>query len=266
MKTSTLVIIIVIAAIIVAGFLLFSKKQPEPQPQSQQNQQQEATIKLASKEGMGQFMTDKNGMTLYYFPKDNINQSNCTGQCVTAWPMYYTDNVIVSSPLKKEDFGSITREDGAKMTTYKGWPLYYYFQDKVAGDTLGEGVGNVWYIVPEPFYTIMTQNKDAVGGNYLVDPRGMTLYYFTRDTHGTATTTPVSVCTDACLAAWPVFYTDNVIAPSLLKKTDFSTITRADGSKQLVYKGWPLYYYAVDKNPGDTLGENVNGVWFVVKP
>lgn len=223
------------------------------------------TIKVSKSAVLGDYLVDERGMTLYYFPKDTINTSNCFGQCQTAWPLFSTEEVIVKQPLLREDFGSITRGDGSRMTTYKGWPLYYYFKDEKPGDTLGEGVGNVWYVLTQPFYTVMVQNKELLG-NYLVDPNGMTFYYFTRDTQGTATALPKSSCAGQCLESWPLVSINNVIAPSLLKKSDFSAIVRSDGASQLVYKGWPLYYYAQDKDPGDTKGEGVNGVWFAVKP
>ena len=43
--------------------------------------------------------------------------------------------------------GSIVRSDGTKQVTYNGWPLYTYVPDKQPGDTLGEGIGNVWFAV-----------------------------------------------------------------------------------------------------------------------
>jgi alpha-glucoside transport system substrate-binding protein len=33
------------------------------------------------------------------------------------------------------------------QTTYKGWPLYYFVNDQAAGDTLGQGVNNVWFVI-----------------------------------------------------------------------------------------------------------------------
>ncbi|MEW6720073.1 MAG: hypothetical protein AB1346_06465, partial [Thermodesulfobacteriota bacterium] len=63
------------------------------------------------------------------------------------WPIYYADTIRIPDGVKSEDFGVITREDGKKQRTYKGWPLYYFAGDKKAGDMTGEGMGGVWYIV-----------------------------------------------------------------------------------------------------------------------
>jgi predicted lipoprotein with Yx(FWY)xxD motif len=42
-------------------------------------------------------------------------------------------------------------------------------------------------------------------------------------------------------------------------------VTRDDGSKQLAYKGKPLYLYAADQKPGDRTGDNFKDIWHVVK-
>ena len=41
-------------------------------------------------------------------------------------------------------------------------------------------------------------------------------------------------------------------------------ITRADGSKQTTYQGWPLYYYSGDGRAGDLNGEGIGSIWFVL--
>jgi predicted lipoprotein with Yx(FWY)xxD motif len=43
--------------------------------------------------------------------------------------------------------GTITRDDGTTQVTYNGHPLYYYADDVNAGDTLGQGRGDVWYVL-----------------------------------------------------------------------------------------------------------------------
>ena len=48
--------------------------------------------------------------------------------------------------------------------------------------------------------------------------------------------------------------------------TLLGTITRDDGSTQVTYNGWPLYYFQDDAAPGDTNGQGLDGVWFLVSP
>jgi predicted lipoprotein with Yx(FWY)xxD motif len=47
---------------------------------------------------------------------------------------------------------------------------------------------------------------------------------------------------------------------------EVSTVTRSDGSKQLAVGGLPLYLFAADSKPGETKGQAVGGVWWVVGP
>src|SRR3989304_1730320 len=39
------------------------------------------------------------------------------------------------------------RGDGKKQATFRGYPLYYWGGDKAQGDTAGQGVNNVWYVI-----------------------------------------------------------------------------------------------------------------------
>jgi predicted lipoprotein with Yx(FWY)xxD motif len=103
-------------------------------------------IKLAEKDGVGKFLTDAKGMTLYIFRKDSPGKSVCAGPCVVKWPLYFREKVAVPEGVTAGDFGTITREDGKKQTTYKGWPLYYYEGDKAPGDVSGQGLGTVWFV------------------------------------------------------------------------------------------------------------------------
>ncbi len=218
-----------------------------------------STVKTASKPGIGDYLVDANGMTLYYFTKDTIGKSTAAGAVLAAWPAFNAPTISAPSNLNAADFATITRDDGSKQTTYKGWPLYYYAKDKAAGDTLGEAVGGVWFVIKVPFYSVMVATRTDVG-NYLVDARGMALYYFTKDSVGKSTATA------AILQTWPVFNPPNFIVPSAANAADFGSLTRDDGTRQATFKGWPLYYYAKDLKSGDTLGQGLNGIWFVIDP
>jgi predicted lipoprotein with Yx(FWY)xxD motif len=204
------------------------------------------------------YLTDSAGMTLYYYTMDANGQSACYGKCASAWPIFYAENTTVSGALSAADFGTITRTDGTKQTTYKGWPLYYWFKDKKAGDMTGEGVGKVWYVLTVPSYTVMMGTSSL--GNYLVDGAGNTLYWYTKDSVGQ------SACTGNCLKAWPAFNPASFVLTSNLNAADFGVITRTDGGQQATYKGWPLYYWVKDMKRGDTTGQDVGKVWYVIDP
>jgi predicted lipoprotein with Yx(FWY)xxD motif len=119
---------------------------------------------------------------------------------------------------------------------------------------------------PQPATTVQPADTIRVAdtslGKVLVDAQGKTLYYFANDIPSSGN----SSCYGQCSAIWPTFSTDPVRVSSPLDPADFASITRTDGSKQITYSGWPLYYYASDTKPGDLNGENVLKVWFVVKP
>lgn len=103
-------------------------------------------VKVAKKDGIGSYLTDTEGKTLYAFKKDSAGKSACEGDCVAKWPVYYRETVAAMDGLDAKNFGTITRTDGAKQTTYKGMPLYYFGGDKAAGDTNGQGIKDVWFV------------------------------------------------------------------------------------------------------------------------
>jgi len=97
-------------------------------------------------------------------------------------------------------------------------------------------------------------------GKVITDGDGRTLYFFTKDAKG------ASMCTGDCLNNWPVFYAENILTGSGLNPSDFGTTDRGGGVMQTTYKGWPLYYFANDTQPGSMNGDAVIGKWFVAKP
>ncbi len=215
----------------------------------------EYNVRLAYKPGIGLYLVDKDGRTLYFFAKDYDGKSKCYGACAEKWPIFYVEDVKPSPGLSKSDFGVIVREDGSRQATYKGWPLYYFAGDKKPGDVNGDGVKGVWFVA-KPDYTVMVAVKEGLG-MYLVTDRGMTLYFFAKDTGGK------SSCYGACAEKWPVYSPNRLVIPSTLNITDFHFILRNDGKVQLVYKNRLLYLWVGDKAMGDTTGQGVKNVWFV---
>lgn len=205
------------------------------------------------------YMTDGDGMTLYLFTKDVADPNSCQGACLTNWPVFSADRLIVADGLDAADFGAFARSDGAKQLTYQGWPLYSFAKDAKPGEANGEGVGGVWFTLKQPFYTIGLGNKAELG-NYLVDSQGNTLYAFDKDPVG------ASVCSGDCLAKWPTYHAESVAVPKGVNASDFGEIVRDDGAKQTTFKGYPLYTFIQDAKRGDTNGQGVGGVWTIVDP
>jgi len=111
-----------------------------------------AQLTVEQKAETGAYLADENGMTLYWFTKDSPGSSSCTGPCEEKWPVYYRDVFRIPKSINGSDFGSILRNDGKKQLTFRGYPLYYWAGDKKAGDTGGQGVNNVWFVVnPDNF-------------------------------------------------------------------------------------------------------------------
>jgi predicted lipoprotein with Yx(FWY)xxD motif len=235
-----------------------------------------ATLKLATSATLGSYLTDGSGRALYLYSKDfpaasgaaaSTAVSNCSGGCLTAWPVFHADAIAPGAGLNAADFGELTRADGSKQTTFHGWPLYYFASDLQAGDTKGEAVGNVWFVLRDPFYSMLVMSSPAQGGPglYLSTPDGMTLYYYMPDTVGNGSTPPASACTGACLQAWPAFLAGSTVLPSKVAAS-LTSFDRGGGVMQSAWKGHPLYRFASDKKSGDVKGDKVGNVWFVVDP
>jgi predicted lipoprotein with Yx(FWY)xxD motif len=246
-------------------------------------------VKLANSATLGSYLTDKDGNALYYFSDDADGNNNCTGGCITAWPIFNVSGLTadqLGTGLTLGDFNSISTPNGNQLT-YKGWPLYYYAPGGVRelpGKTSGEAVGGVWFVA-KPDYTIMLAKAQLVGKdgkNYIVsasnvytegvgkttyftDMAGRTLYEFAKDSANINKYTKADFSNNA---TWPIYETDQIVVPSILDKTLFSSIT-VFGKKQLTYKGWPIYYFGpdVDAATGKYRGKNmgvsvpVPGVW-----
>ena len=228
------------------------------------------SVGLAYKSVLGTYLTNGSGWTLYLFAKDvpNNGTSACNGGCATTWPPFYSANLNLAPGLNASSFSSITRTDGSKQLTYNGWPLYYFAPDKQAGQTNGQGVAGLWYAVSpttqsagliagSPQLAIGVSYKSPIGA-YLTNSTGWTLYIYLKDVPNNGT----SACYGKCAATWPAFYAANLQVPAGLNASLFGTITRTDGTKQTTYEGWPLYYFAPDKQAGQTNGQGVGSVWY----
>ncbi|HEY0716641.1 MAG TPA: hypothetical protein VGD68_03420 [Streptosporangiaceae bacterium] len=96
-------------------------------------------------------------------------------------------------------------------------------------------------------------------GQVLTDARGDTLYFYAKDAKGGPST-----CTGACETAWPRVPGQAVAAPGVRFAGVLGSVTNPGGAVQATYNGYPLYTYADDMAPGQTMGNGEGGVWHVI--
>ena len=215
-----------------------------------------ANVLAAADSDLGPILVDGDGNVLYLFTPDTDGVSTCYGDCEANWPVFYGP-VEDGDGVDDDLIGSTTRDDGTEQVTYDGWPLYYFIRDEAPGDTNGQGVGDVWYVVSPNSMTLTAAESDL--GSILTDGDGNVLYLFTPDTDG------ISTCYGDCEINWPVF-TGPVFAGEGVDAALIGYTIRDNGSVQATYNGWPLYYFIRDEAPGDTNGQGVGEVWYVVDP
>lgn len=103
----------------------------------------------------GEHLVDADGNSLYLFVPDEQGASTCYDSCAATWPPL-EGPLEAGAGVDPDMVGTVTRDDGVEQVTYNGWPLYLYAADSAPGDTNGQGVGGVWYLVDSA--------GDAIGG------------------------------------------------------------------------------------------------------
>jgi predicted lipoprotein with Yx(FWY)xxD motif len=104
-----------------------------------------ATVAVANSR-LGDILVDADGRTLYAFTKDQGDQSACSGECAANWPAL-TGTATAGTGVQASLLSTAAQANGDDQVTYDGRPLYYFAGDAKAGDTNGQGVGNVWFAV-----------------------------------------------------------------------------------------------------------------------
>jgi predicted lipoprotein with Yx(FWY)xxD motif len=116
-----------------------------------------------------------------------------------------------------------------------------------------------------PTYEVRVEDISGLGP-VLVDGQGIALYLFENDVRGEP-----SRCYGICAIQWPPAVLPSGVSrpvagpgvePSLLGATP-----RTDGTTQITYNGWPLYFWPPDHSPDTATGQaltNAGGRWYVV--
>jgi predicted lipoprotein with Yx(FWY)xxD motif len=231
------------------------------------------------KSQLGEILVTPDGLSLYNFDPDakKPGGSVCNGPCADVWvPIIIKSEAQLVAP--KGFTGKLTaakRDDGSLQAAVNGWPIYSWVFDKKPGDLNGQAVNEVWWVFNPSGELIRTsptirfrQNKlgtATANSSMMVGTSGKTLYMYEPDKKN-----GVSTCYDQCAIAWPPLLVSSEADLAIWQGVgvDRSKVTlfpRADTNQlQVAYDGWPLYYWFRDEKPGDTKGQAVGNVWWVL--
>ncbi len=207
-------------------------------------QQQPLTVKLTDHPTYGKILTDSTGRSLYILARDVPNTGAVAnlGEVGRFYPPFYAESVTDGNGINISEFGHITRADGKQQTTFRGWPLYYYINDKEPGDAKSQGANNITFLA-KPDYTVMVRENVTLGV-YLADPSGAAL--LVRGNETGAEPTP----------GYLPFRASPIVAPSPLVQTaDFGEAKGPSGESLTTYRGQPLYLYSGQTRPGAIAGD-----------
>ncbi len=111
---------------------------------------------------------------------------------------------------------------------------------------------------------VVSSKHSKLGTVLAAGHKKLTVYLFEADTGSEST------CYEACAKVWPPVTTGAAAsALGAAKSADLGTTTRKDGTKQVTYKGHPLYFYIKDRDDGDSYGEGSKSFgagWYVLAP
>lgn len=108
------------------------------------------TVKAVKSKTFGMVLTSSSGRTLYRFTPDRKGVSVCTGACLKLWPALLVkagSKPTVGAGASAALLGTIKAAHGMAQVTYAGFPLYFFAQDKKAGQMNGQGFQGKWYVV-----------------------------------------------------------------------------------------------------------------------
>ncbi|HEV7431680.1 MAG TPA: hypothetical protein VGN77_01455 [Steroidobacteraceae bacterium] len=151
----------------------------------------------------------------------------------------------------------IKRPDGARQWAYDGLPVYTSSLDRQPGDVLGgesyEHEGDEPAvrrpIGPAPDLPPGFQVSTTVVGRLLQTERGFSVYASDADSSSK------SNCDAGCAKTWLPMVAPESVRPH----GDWTIIERAPGFRQWVFRGKPLYRYALDGRARSLEGSDVPG-------
>ena len=124
------------------------------------------SVNIAYKAGIGFYLTNGTGFTLYFRSTDkpyNGTTTCKTTTCEANWPAFYTSSLSLAPGINASAFSTITPYNNTKILTYDGYPLFYWIHDTQPGDTTGQGTGGFYVAtVPTPTVPPVTSTTSTI--------------------------------------------------------------------------------------------------------
>lgn len=107
------------------------------------------TVSVSEDARLGQYLTDAQGRTLYFYEGDSKGTSNCYEYCAEKYPPFTAKgNLTAGDGIAASGLGTLKRSTGENQVTYDGRPLYYFSADMQPGNTSGNSArmaGGSWF-------------------------------------------------------------------------------------------------------------------------
>lgn len=122
--------------------------QDQTEEQDQAEEEGAATVATADSE-FGTILVDAEGNSLYMFvPDEEEGEPTCYDDCAATWPpLEATGEATAGGGLDASLLGTVQRTDGSTQVTYNDLTLYLFSGDEAPGDTNGQGLNDVWWLV-----------------------------------------------------------------------------------------------------------------------
>jgi len=99
-----------------------------------------------------QILVNPGGRTLYHLKTETAHHIRCTGTCEHLWPPLLVRSRSTRLVMAAGASGRLTivrRPNGRLQVALNGMPLYTFSRDHRSGETNGQGLEGVWFVIPE---------------------------------------------------------------------------------------------------------------------
>ncbi len=101
------------------------------------------TVKIAESASAGSYLADGSGRPLYWLD-EGILMGDCNASCMSAF-FEFSGRIYAAPPLNQSDFAQVPNGDVVQIS-YDGRLLYYFKNDSLPGEALGDGYFDLWAI------------------------------------------------------------------------------------------------------------------------